>query len=304
MLQVSSDMVLSNLGLVPQALVSGIFFGLVLALVSAGLALIWGVADIINFAHGEYLLIAMYATIVVSGRFGLDPLYLVPINAGLLFICGYATYRLVIKRAMEGPMLAQIFSTFALLLILRYGIFFIFGPSARSVDKFIFDGTSIINGIVISHPRVITAIVSLIALGMLAVVLKQTKTGQAIRAVEQDREVAQAMGVDTDRTLAITWGLGMAAVGIAGTLVITFEAAQPTATPTTWTILAFAAVALGGFGEVYSAAIGGIIIGIVEHVGPVLLNPSFTELYVFVVFILVLLLKPEGIINVGDSDAV
>lgn len=303
MIQICLNLI-TNLGLLPQALTSGILFGLVLALVSAGLALIWGVADIINFAHGEYMLIAMYATIVVSGRSGLDPLYLVPINATLLFICGYATYRLVIKRAMEGPMLAQIFSTFALLLILRYGMFFIFGPSAQSVDEFMFDGTSVVSGVVISHPQAVTAVVSLAALTILVIFLKQTKTGQAIRAIEQDREVARAMGVDTDRILAITWGLGLAAVGIAGTLVVTFEAAQPTATPTTWTIIAFAAVALGGFGEVYSAAIGGIIIGIVEHVGPALLDPSFAELYVFVVFILVLLLKPEGIINVGESDAI
>jgi branched-chain amino acid transport system permease protein len=296
-----ASLLLVSIGLLPQALTSGIIFGMIFALVAAGLALIWGVADIVNFAHGEYMLIAMYVTVVVTGAFGIDPLWLVPVNAALLFLCGYVTYWVVMRRAMEGPMLAQIFSTFALLLILRYSMFFVFGATARSVDEFVLEGSTLVGGIVISHPELATAGVSVVALVLLYVLLKRTKTGLAIRAIAQDPEVATVMGVDRDRTLAITWGVGLAAVGVAGTLVATFQPVQPTATPTTWTIIAFAAVALGGFGEVYSAAVGGVIIGIVEHVGPVLLDPSYTQLYVFLVFILVLLFRPEGIINVGGS---
>jgi len=290
-----------SFGLLPGALVTGVIFGLIFGLVAAGLALIWGVADIVNFAHGEYMLIAMYVTFVVTAQFAIDPLLLVPVNAVLLFACGYVTYRLVIQRVMGGPMLAQIFATFALLLILRYTIFFIFGPTARTIDDFILDGTMTVGTIVISYPQLAAAGTSVVALCALYVFLKRTKTGLAIRAVEQDREVSKMMGVDTDRTLAITWGVGLAAVGIAGTMVATFEPVQPTATPTTWTVIAFASVALGGFGKVYGAAVGGVIIGIVEHVGPALLNPSFTEFYIFLVFILVLVFKPEGVLNVGES---
>lgn len=290
-----------SIGLLAQSLVSGVVFGLIFALVAAGLALIWGVADIVNFAHGEYMLIAMYVTFVVTSRFGIDPLWLVPVNTVLLFACGYVTYRLVIQRVMGGPMLAQIFATFALLLILRYTIFFIFGPTARTVDDFILDGTFTAGGIIVSYPQLAAAGMSVVALGLLYVFLTRTRTGLAIRAVEQDQEVSKVMGVNTDRTLAITWGVGLAAVGVAGTMVATFQAVQPTATPTTWTVIAFASVALGGFGEIYGAAVGGVIIGIVEHVGPALLDPSFTQFYVFVVFMLVLVFKPEGIVNPGES---
>jgi branched-chain amino acid transport system permease protein len=290
-----------SLGLLPQALVSGVIFGLIFGLVATGLALIWGVADIVNFAHGEYMLIGMYVTFVITGRFGIDPLLLVPVNAALLFVCGYVTYRLVIQRVMGGPMLAQIFSTFALLLILRYTIFFIFGPTARTVDDYVLDGTMTVGDIIVSYPELAAAGMSVVALGALYLFLTRTDTGLAIRAIEQDREVSKVMGVDTDRTLAITWGIGLAAVGIAGTMVATFEPVQPTATPTTWTVIAFASVALGGFGKVYGAAVGGVIIGIVEHVGPAMLDLSFTEFYVFLVFVLVLIFKPDGVLNVGGS---
>lgn len=290
-----------NVGLVPQAAVTGLIFGMIFALVAAGLALIWGVADIVNFAHGEYMLIAMYVTLFTSKNYGLDPLVMLPVNAVLLFVLGYATYRLVIAKVMDAPMLAQIFATFALLLIIRYGILYLAGPYTVSIESFVFEGHTSFGGIVVSHPRVVTALVSVATLVVLFVFLKRTRTGKAIRATAQDREVARVMGVDTDRVFAITWGIGIAAAGIAGTLVTTFSPIQPELTPTTWTIIAFAAVALGGFGSVLGAVAGGVVIGLVEHVGAVMLDPSFKELYVFVVFIGVLVFKPEGILNWGEG---
>lgn len=287
--------------LLPQTLVTAVVFGMIFALVAAGLALIWGVADIVNFAHGEYMLIAMYVTLFASRNYGVDPVFMVPVNAVLLFVAGYVTYLLVISKVMEAPMLAQIFATFALVLIIRYGILFLAGPYTVNVEEFMFSGHREVAGVVISYPEAITALVSVVALVVLFVFLKRTRTGKAIRATAQDWEVAQVMGVDTDRVLAITWGVGIAAVGVAGTLVSTFQPVQPELTPTTWTLIAFASVALGGFGSVLGAVAGGMVIALVQHVGAVLLNPSYKELYVFVVFIGVLLVKPEGILNWGES---
>jgi branched-chain amino acid transport system permease protein len=296
-----APLVVDSLSLVPQALVTAILFGMIFALVAAGLALIWGVADIVNFAHGEYMLIAMYVTLFVSNNYGVDPLVMLPFNAVLLFVLGYATYHVVISKVMDAPMLAQIFATFALLLIIRYGILFLAGPYTVSVDSFVFEGHTRIAGVVVSYPEAATALVSTAALAVLFVFLKRTKTGKAIRATAQDPEVARVMGIDTDRVLAVTWGVGLAAAGVAGTMVTTFQPVQPELTPTTWTLIAFASVALGGFGNVLGAVAGGVVIAVVEHVGAVLLDPSFKELYVFVVFIGVLVLKPEGILNWGES---
>lgn len=292
-----------RLSLVPQAAVTAVVFGFVYALVAAGLALIWGVADIVNFAHGEYMLIAMYVTAFVASGFGggASPVVLVPLNAALLFVLGYATYRLIISKVMDAPMLAQIFATFALVLIIRYSALFVAGPTTVSIDNYVFEGQTQLAGIAVAHPEAITGVVSVAALGLLFAFLRSTRTGKAIRATAQDREVARVMGIDTDHIFGLTWGLGLAAVGVAGTLVATFSPIHPELTPTSWTLIAFAAVALGGFGSVLGAVAGGIIIAFVENLGAVLLNPSYKELYVFVVFIGVLLLKPEGVLNRGDA---
>jgi branched-chain amino acid transport system permease protein len=292
-----------RLSLVPQAVVTALIFGFIYALVAAGLALIWGVADIVNFAHGEYMLIAMYVTAFIASGVGggASPLVLVPVNAVLLFVLGYATYRLVISKVMDAPMLAQIFATFALVLIIRYTALFLAGPYTISIDDYLFDGQTRLFGVAASHPEVLTALVSVAALGVLFAFLRSTRTGKAIRATAQDREVAKVMGIDTDHVFGLTWGIGLAAVGVAGTLVATFSPIHPELTPTSWTLIAFASVALGGFGSVLGAAAGGIVIAFVENLGAVLLNPSYSELYVFVVFIGVLLFKPEGILNWGES---
>jgi branched-chain amino acid transport system permease protein len=291
-----------RIGLIPQAALTALVFGFIYALVAAGLALIWGVADIVNFAHGEYMLIAMYVTaFIASAAGGGTPLLLVPVNAVLLFVLGYATYRLIISKVMDAPMLAQIFATFALVLIIRYAALFVAGPYTVSIDNYLFDGQTRLFGVAVSHPEVFTALVSVAALGVLFAFLRSTRTGKAIRATAQDREVAKVMGIDTDHIFGLTWGIGLAAVGVAGTLVATFSPIHPELTPTSWTLIAFASVALGGFGSVLGAVAGGIVIAFVENLGAVLLNPSYKELYVFVVFIGVLLFKPEGILNWGES---
>jgi branched-chain amino acid transport system permease protein len=292
-----------RLSLVPQAVMTALVFGFIYALVAAGLALIWGVADIVNFAHGEYMLIAMYVTafVTTSVDTGGTSLALVPVNAVLLFVLGYATYRLIISKVMDAPMLAQIFATFALVLIIRYTALFVAGPYTVSIDNYLFDGQTRLFGVAVSHPEVLTALVSVAALGVLFAFLRSTRTGKAIRATAQDREVARVMGIDTDHIFGLTWGIGLAAVGVAGTLVATFSPIHPELTPTSWTLIAFASVALGGFGSVLGAVAGGIAIAFVENLGAVLLNPSYKELYVFVVFIGVLLFKPEGILNWGES---
>jgi branched-chain amino acid transport system permease protein len=290
-----------NLSLIPQAVATGLVFGMIFALVAAGLALIWGVADIVNFAHGEFMLISMYVTLFFANTYGVDPMLLIPVNAVLLFVVGYLVYRVIIAKVMDAPMLAQIFATFALVLIIRYGALYLAGPYTVSVQDFIFTGHTRIAGIVLSHPETVTAFTSAVVLVALFAFLDRTRTGKAIRATSQDREVAQVLGVETDRVFGIAWGLGLAATGVAGTLVATFSPIQPELTPTTWTLIAFASVALGGFGNVLGAVAGGVVIGLVEHVGAVVLDPSFKELYVFVVFIGVLVFKPEGILNWGET---
>lgn len=284
-------MVVDSLGLIPQATLDTILIGLTYALVAVGLALIWGVGDIVNFAHGPFMVIAMVTTAFAANNLGIDPMLMLPVNALLLYAIGYVTYLSLIRPVMDSPIESQIYVTFGLFVFLSFAMLVILGPSIIQVERFVFHGNVQVHGVWISYPRVVTAIVSVASLALLYVFLKRTRLGKAIRATAQDREVARVLGIDVDKILAITWGLGTAAVGLAGTMVITFAPAQPEATPITWTLLAFAAVALGGFGNILAAGIGGIGVAFVEQFGVRLFNPAYNQIYIFSVFFIALLAR-------------
>jgi len=283
--------------LVLGAAVDGLMIGLAFGLVAAGLGLIWGVMDIVNFAHGEHMLIAMYVTLLASAELSVSPLLLLPVNAVLMFVVGYGTYVLIIKRTMDGPVMGQVLCTFGLLLVIRYGIIYLVGPSTRTVSDFAFDGSTVAYGVSVSHPAVLTAVVSIVTIVLLYLLLERTAIGKAIRATAQDKQAAQVLGIETDRIYAVSWGIGLAATGVAGTMIATYFPIQPNATPGVWTIASFAAVALGGLGSIAGAVIGGIVIGLVQHLGATLIDPSYQQLYVYVVLIGALLYQREGILN-------
>lgn len=289
------------LSILPSAIVDGILIGLTYGLVAAGLGLIWGVMDIVNFAHGEHMLIAMYVTLLTAAELNVDPLLLLPVNVVLMFLIGYATYFLVIKRVMDGPVLGQVLCTFGLLLVIRYGIMYAAGPTTRTIDDFVFAGSTTVFGISISFPEVLTALVSIVTVAALYVLLQKTETGKAIRATAQDKQAAQVLGIETDRVYAIAWGIGLAATGVAGTMVATFFPVQPEATPVVWTIASFAAVALGGLGGILGPVAGGVVIGLVENIGAAVLDSSYRQLYVYLVLIGTLIYQREGILNWVNS---
>lgn len=283
-----------------QALADGVVMGLIFAFAAAGLSLIWGVADIVNFAHGEYVMIGMYVSALSAQHFGLDPLVVVPVNAVLLFVVGYLTYQIVISKVMDASILSQILVTFGILLILRYGALAIFGPQAFLVDTFVISGTTQIGPVSLPNGQVAIAVLSLLVFGVLLVFMRRTKTGQAIRAVTQDEEAARVVGVDVDGVRATTWGVGLAIAGVAGGLIVTFFPLRPEFTPGIWTLVGFAVVALGGFRSVLSPILGGIAIAEVQFLGAAIFNPSFTQIYIFVAFVVALLLRnryaEEGIV--------
>jgi branched-chain amino acid transport system permease protein len=249
------------------------------------------VADIVNFAHGAFIVVGMATTAIAANNYGIDPMFMIPVNAVLLFVLGYGTYKILIKRVMDAPMESQIYVTFGLFVFISFSLLIVLGPSVFDVETFVFEGTTEVGGIFISHPRVVTGVVCILTLGLLFGFLQRTRTGKAIRATAQDREVARVMGIDTHRTLAITWGLGTATVGVAGTLIITFTPAHPETSPIAWTLLAFAAVALGGFGNILAAAFGGLGVAFVEQFASRLLDPSYNQVYIFSVFFVALLVR-------------
>lgn len=282
---------MSSITFILQMLTDALLMGMIYAFVAIGLALVWGVADIVNFAYGNYMVGAMIVTVIVSNSYGVDPLLLVPVNAVMLFIAGYLTYKIIVIRVMDAPMLSQILVTFGLLLVLTYGGLMLIGASVLRLDSYALEGQFVVGGVIISISRFATAIVSVASLTLFFFFLRYTKTGKAIRATSQDREAAKVVGIDPDRTLAVTWGIGHATVGIAGTLTAMFIPVQAESTPLTWTLISFAAVALGGFGNVLAAGIGGVVISFVEQFGVRYFNPSFRTIYIFIVFLIALVVR-------------
>jgi branched-chain amino acid transport system permease protein len=280
--------------IVLQSVVSGLMFGGVIALVAVGLSLIWGVMDVINFAYGEFLMWAMYLTFFLYAGAGLEPVLSLPVNAVVLFGAGVLTYRLVIRTVLKGPIFAQLLSTFGLFVLLRYVAWLLFRPDDRQAQSALATAVISLAGLRVSAGELVAFAGSVLATSALFWFLKWTKTGKALRAVAQDREAALALGIETDRLYAIAWGISAAAAGIAGSLVSSFMYVNPLVGDV-FLLPAFAAVALGGFGNVYGAFAGGLVIGVVNVTGGTLTVPKVKLALVYLVFVAVLFWRPKGL---------
>ena len=279
--------------IVLQSVVSGLMFGGVIALCAVGVSLIWGIMDLINFAYGEYLMWSMYLTFFLWSL-GVEPLLSVPIDAVVLFVAGVVTYRLVIRAVMRGPIFAQMLSTFGLLVLLRYTAWLLFRPDDRQAQSVLANSVLALGGIRVSGGEMVAFAGSLVATSALFAFLKVTKAGKALRALAQDREAAVALGIEPDRLYALAWGISTAAAGVAGGLVSPFMYVNPLIGDV-FLLPAFAAVALGGFGNVYGAVAGGLVIGIVNVTGGTLTMPKVKLALVYLVFVGVLIMRPRGL---------
>jgi branched-chain amino acid transport system permease protein len=286
-----------TIGLVAQTLASGLLMGLIYALVAAGLSLIFGLMDVVNFAHGELLMLAMFATFLLHQVTGLDPLLLVPVVGLLLFGIGVAIYRLLIARALSVTFnsgMVQIFVTFGLAIFIRGAAQYFFGGRFRSIgDGWLSNRTVALSGIYLPLPQVAASVVCLLAFALLLVVSK-TEFGRALEATREDRDAVGLIGIDRDRIFAVGWGMGAAAVGVAGVMLANFYYISPNV-GTSFALIAYVTVALGGFGSLAGALVAGLLIGEVESLTALLLEPSLKQIGIFAVYLLVLIVRPRGL---------
>ncbi len=280
--------------IVIQAIISGLLMGLVYALIAAGLSLIFGLMEIVNFAHGEFMMISMYAAFWLWALFGLDPMYSVPLCAALLFFMGVATHYGIIRHILGASMLAQICATFGLAVFLRAFAQFQWTPDFRSIANPIVEGRVEVSGIFLSFPLVIASVGCLLAFGFLYLFITRTETGLALQATSQDRQAAELMGIPTDRMFALGWGIGAACVGVAGVFLSTFYYVFPEV-GLPFALLAYVAVAMGGFGSIVGSLIAGVLIGLVESLGGLLIDPSYKLLIVFGLYLVIVVFRPKGL---------
>lgn len=277
-----------------QVILDGAMSGLLYALVAAGLSLIWGVMDIINFAHGEFLMLGMYAAYWLFTLGHIDPTMSAPLVAIALAFVGFMTYALIIRRLQKGPAMAIILATFGLGLVLRQLAFIAFSPDYRSLPDTLVSGSVSLAGVSLGRPQVVTGLVALLLVAVLFVLVYRTRWGHALQAVAEDRQVAALVGISPDRVNAQVWMLGSAAVGVAGALLTTFFYVFPSV-GTVFGLLAFVAVCMGGFGSLPGAFIAGILIGIIEAMTGYFVAPALKTVSVFILFILVLWYRPKGL---------
>jgi branched-chain amino acid transport system permease protein len=277
-----------------QGLIGGLLMGFVYALIAAGLSLIFGLMEIVNFAHGEFLMLAMFATFWAWALAGLDPLLSLPLTAALLFLLGIAVYHGLIRWILGAPMLAQIFATFGLAVFLRSAAQALWGVDFRLVKDPLVSGRISLGGLFIGLPQLVASVGALAAFAFLYWLIRQTETGRALQATAQDRQAAALMGIDTQWMFALGWGIGAACVGVAGALLTIFFYVFPDV-GASFALLAYVAVALGGFGNVPGTLAAGVVVGVVEVMSGLLIAPTLKYVTVFLIYLAVVLWRPQGL---------
>jgi len=277
-----------------QSVISGILMGFVYALIAAGLSLIFGLMEIVNFAHGEFLMLAMFGAFWGWALWSVDPLLSLPLTTLALFVLGVLTYKGIIRWILGGPMLAQIFATFGLAIFLRSAAQFLFGVDFRLIQNPWVQGRISLGGLFIGLPQLTASAAALAAFAGLYWFLRRTETGLALQATAQDRQAAALMGINTERMFALGWGIGSACVGVAGSLLAIFFYVFPDV-GATFALLAYVTVALGGFGNVPATLLAGVIVGLVEVLGGMLIAPAFKYAIVFLLYLIVVLVRPQGL---------
>ncbi|HWK44026.1 MAG TPA: branched-chain amino acid ABC transporter permease [Stellaceae bacterium] len=281
-----------------QVVVSGLLTGMIYALIAAGLSLIFGLMDVVNFAHGEFLMTAMYATFVLYITLSIDPLFLLPMVAVFLFAIGVVVYRVLIVRALSVKVnsgMVQIFATFGLGIFLRGIAQFVFSPDFKSLrGTMLSDKTVSVLGVFMPLPQLAASLVCVVAFIGLWLLTTKTHFGRALEATREDSEAVALIGVDRHFIFAMGWGIGAATVGVAGVMLSTFYYISP-GVGVTFALIAYVVVALGGFGSLPGALVAGLAIGLVEALTTLLIPPSLKQVGVFGLYLLVLFVRPRGL---------
>jgi len=284
------------LDLVANVVVSGILTGLVYGLMALGLSVIFGVVRVVNFAHGEMMTIAMYAATVLFAAFNLDPfLAMLPVAAAF-FVFGYALQAGLINPFITRPEHSQFMLLVAVAIILVNAMLMIFGPGARNVQVDYQLDSYQLGPILIDKARLFAAAAALIAASGLFAFFRYTLTGKAIRACADNYLGARVVGLNVKHLYALTFGVGAVCVAIAGCAMVLLVDVTPPLGPA-YTLLAFVIVIVGGLGSMGGALLGGVLIGVSEALAGLFIAPSAKSMFSFGLLILVLLLRPQGLLG-------
>lgn len=282
--------------MISAIVVAGLLQGGTYALLSIGLTLMFGVLRVVNFAHGDFLMVAMYLTYAVTWGLGLDPLLAGFITVPLFVLAGALLYHVLIRRTFSAsaPLLAQVFATVGLSIVLQNFMLLVAGADMRETPTRLVPGALALGPLHLEGVKVVMMACMLVLGGGLSLFLYRTALGKQMRAVAQNPTAATLMGINVQRVYAWTFAISCGAVGLGGTLLSTSMLSHPTV-GLQFALLCFMTVVIGGLGSIRGAILGGLLIGVAEAATSFYLGPIFAQAFVYVIFLAVLLLRPAGL---------
>jgi len=287
-----------SMTLILQLGINGLLMGGIYALAAIGLTLIFGVMGIVNFAHGALMMLAMYSTYWLFTLLGIDPYLSLIMIVPTFFIVGGLIQKYVINYTLGAPEINQFLVTVGIMLLIENAVLFLFSPDFRAVRLEYFGAIVSFGELIISLLRLVAFAIAVGLTGALYLFLKKTDLGCAVRAVATNKEAAQLMGINLNYIYLVAFGIGVACVGAAGTIVSPLFGIFPHVGHL-FLLMAFVVVILGGLGSFIGAFLGGLIIGVVESLCTLFMPGSSKEAFVFSIFILVLLFRPSGLFGRG-----
>ncbi|MGZ8519931.1 MAG: branched-chain amino acid ABC transporter permease [Candidatus Binatia bacterium] len=279
-----------------NVIISGLLTGLVYGLMALGLSVIFGVAHVVNFAHGEMMTLAMYASVILFGAFELNPFIAVLPVAVIFFFLGYGLQRWIVNPFVTRPEHTQFMLLLAIAIILTNGQLIIFGPDARSVRLDSLLESIELGALLIDRGKLYAALVALGTAAALFSFFRFTRSGTAIRACADNWIGAKVVGLNVKQLYALAFGLGSVCVAVAGCMMILLVDLTPSIGPG-YTLLAFVIVIVGGLGSMNGALVGGVLIGLSEALAGLFILPSAKSMFSFALLIVVLLLRPRGLLG-------
>lgn len=286
-----------------QGLVNGVIVGLIYALIGVSLNIIFGVLRVVNFAHGEFIVLGAYVAYFLNTGLGLNPVLSLPLVFGLFALAGFGLYFVLVKRldGADDPEHASLLVMFGLSLVLGALMLLFFEADSRSL-AFSFDMPFVrVGTVIIPKTKLLGLAVSLLVTGALAWFLYRTMPGKALRAVIMNRDAIQIVGVDLDRLSALTFGLGLGLAGMTGILVAMIYPAFSPFVGQDYTLIGFIVIVLGGLGHPVGAVVGGILYGLAEQAAMVYFSGTIAMLMGFALLIVVIMIRPSGLFGIRQS---
>ncbi len=279
-----------------QALLDGLMLGGVYAVISIGLTLVFGVISIVNFAQAQFLMIGMYVAYFAWQHLGVDPILGSLLAFAVVFALGYWVQQLLIRKVLKAPEVAQIFLTVGILIVLENLALIFFGSEFKSVQTWYQNESLEFAGLIISMPYAIAFSASVVAGIAIWSLLAKTWWGRTVRATAQDPMAAKLMGIDPDKIYRLSFGLGVGLTAFGGAIILPYLTVSPSVGEQ-FGVLMFTVVVLGGLGNVLGAVVGGLAVGVIQSLSGLFLPLQLQNMVLFLVFILTLALRPEGLLR-------